>query len=47
MMEFMKAISLANECLPEFDEKLMQYNYKGASPDEVTLVEFSRELGFI
>ena len=42
----MKVISLAHECVPEFDNTLKKITYRGASPDEVTLVEFAAEVGF-
>jgi magnesium-transporting ATPase (P-type) len=42
----MKVISLAHECVPEFDSKLKKITYRGASPDEVTLVDFAAEVGF-
>jgi len=46
--EFMKVLSLAHECIPETvkvkgEEKVV---FQGPSPDEVTLVEFSKSLGF-
>lgn len=46
MMEFMKVVSLAHECLPEFDLEKEKYAFKGPSPDEVTLVDFAQNIGF-
>ena len=37
----MKTLSLAHECLPEFDFIQEKYLYKGPSPDEVALVDFA------
>ena len=42
----MKVISLAHECVPEFDNTLKKITFRGASPDEVTLVDFAAEVGF-
>ena len=43
----MKILSLAHECVPEYDKNKHQFFYRGASPDEVTLSEFARDSGFI
>ena len=42
----MKVMSLAHECVRE-SSKDEQCFYRGPSPDEVTLVEFAKDLGFI
>lgn len=47
LTEFLKVLSLAHEAVPEKssrDENTIIY--RGPSPDEITLVEFARELGF-
>ena len=38
-------MSLAHECVRECTKE-NQYFYRGPSPDEVTLVEFAKDLGF-
>lgn len=43
--EFMKVLSLAHECVREVAKENF-YFYRGPSPDEVTLVEFAKDLGF-
>ena len=45
LREFMKVMSLAHECVRE-SVKENEYFYRGPSPDEVTLVEFAKSLGF-
>lgn len=47
VLEFLKTLSLAHECIPEFDQKKQSYTYRGSSPDEVTLVDAAQDLGFI
>jgi len=42
----MKLMSLAHECVRE-KTKNEKYFYRGPSPDEVTLVEFAQDLGFV
>jgi magnesium-transporting ATPase (P-type) len=41
----MKVLSLAHECVREVAKENF-YFYRGPSPDEVTLVEFAKDLGF-
>jgi magnesium-transporting ATPase (P-type) len=40
MQEFMKVLSIANECVIENGD------YQGPSPDEIELVKFSKKVGF-
>ncbi len=42
----MKILSLTHECIPDYDKAKQTFVYRGASPDEVTLVEFAKDLGF-
>lgn len=42
----MKILSLTHECIPDYDKARQTFVYRGASPDEVTLVEFAKDLGF-
>ena len=42
----MKVLSLTHECIPDYDKSRQTFVYRGASPDEVTLVEFAKDLGF-
>lgn len=42
----MKVISLAHECVQEPNLKDGGFVYQGPSPDEVTLVEFAKDMGF-
>lgn len=40
VIEMMKVLSIANECVIEKEE------YQGPSPDEIELVKFSKQVGF-
>lgn len=44
--DFFLCLSMAHECLREYDEKLGKDVYQGPSPDEITLVDAARLMGF-
>ena len=44
--EFMKVLSLAHMCVPEFYNDGKEKFYNGPSPDEVALVEFAAHQKF-
>lgn len=46
MIEFMKVLSLAHECVFEPADKNEESFYIGPSPDEVELVEFAKKMQF-
>jgi phospholipid-transporting ATPase len=43
--EYMLILSLAHECVVETD-KNGDFKYQGPSPDEITLVEASKNMGY-
>lgn len=45
-VEFMKVLSLAHMCVPEFFNQGKEKFYNGPSPDEVALVEFASHQHF-
>lgn len=48
MQEFMLSLSLCHDCILEQDkEHPDRFNYQGPSPDEITLVDAARHLGYI
>ena len=48
VVEFMKLLSTAHECMPEIanNNGTKEIFYQGPSPDEITLVDFARQQGF-
>lgn len=49
VVEFLKVLALAHECVPETvskDDGTKVTFYQGPSPDEVTLVDFAKNQGF-
>jgi magnesium-transporting ATPase (P-type) len=46
LVEFMKVLSLAHECVIEEDKTKNTTFYQGPSPDETELVQFAKNTGF-
>lgn len=46
LIEFMKVLSLTHECVREKASDGTLF-YRGPSPDEVQLVEFAKDMGFV
>ena len=48
MQEFMLSLSLCHDCILEPDKESPEnFNYQGPSPDEITLVDAARHLGYV
>jgi phospholipid-translocating ATPase len=45
--QFLLGIALCHTCIPEYNEKEQDYEFRAASPDELALVDAAKELGYI
>ena len=45
--EFLMILALCHECVIEKDELTGEVHYQGPSPDEIALVEFAKQMGYV